>query len=134
MATEGLHRHPRLLFFLRYWLPLIGYVGLIFTLSAQPNLQSPLPFENSDKLIHACEYGLLGLLLHALARASRPERPAAAVALVALAAGMAIGACDENFQRLTPGRSCDLFDWFADTAGVTAAQVIALAWARHRED
>jgi VanZ family protein len=132
--ARGLTRHPNLLFFLRYWLPLIGYVGLIFSLSAQPYLQSPLHFHESDKLIHCCEYGGLGILLIAMLRASNPARPVIVSSLLAVAAGMAIGAGDENFQRLIPGRQCDLFDWFADSTGVILAQAAAYVFARLREN
>ncbi len=131
--ASGLHRHPGLLFFLRYWLPLLGYVGLIFTLSAQPYLQPPLHFHESDKLMHLLEYGGLGVLLISMLRASNPARPPAVSALMAVACGMAIGAADENFQRAIPGRVCDLHDWFADSAGVVLAQLGALAWARLQE-
>jgi VanZ family protein len=131
--ASGLYRRHRLLFFLRYWLPLLGYVGLIFTLSAQPYLQGPLHFHNADKLEHLCEYGGLGLLLIAMLRASNPARPVIISVLLAVACGMAIGAADENFQRLTPGRSCDLYDWFADSTGVILAQCVAWIWARSQE-
>jgi VanZ family protein len=128
--ASGLYGRPRLLFFLRYWLPLLGYVGLIFTLSAQPYLQSPLPFHNSDKLIHASEYGGLGILLLAMLRASNPARPRWASTLMAVLCGMTIAAGDENFQRLIPGRSCDFFDWLADSSGLLLSQGAAWLWAR----
>ena len=121
------------MFFLRYWLPLIGYVGLIFTLSAQPYLHPPLQFHNSDKLMHLLEYGGLGVLLISMLRASNPARAMWISVALAVACGMAIGAGDENFQRLTPGRSCDLFDWFADSTGVVLAQCAAWVWARFQE-
>ena len=128
--ASGLHGHPRLLFFLRHWLPLIGYLGLIFTLSAQPYLQPPLHFHNSDKLMHLMEYGGLGVLLISMLRASNPSRALWISVALAVACGMCVGAADENFQRLIPGRSCDLYDWFADSTGVVLAQVAAGVWAR----
>jgi len=131
--ASGLSRHPNLLFFLRYWLPLIGYVGLIFTFSAQPNLPAPLPFENGDKICHLVEYGGLGVLLIAMLRASNPRRHVLVSSLLAVAGGLAIGAGDENFQRLIPGRQCDLYDWIADGTGVVLAQLAAFVWARLRE-
>jgi VanZ family protein len=130
--ASGHHRHPGLLFFLRYWLPLLCYVGLIFTLSAQPYLKPPLHFHESDKLMHTLEYGGLGVLLLSMLRASNPARPRLVSALLAVTCGMTIGAGDEQFQRLIPGRMCDLFDWLADSSGVVLAQLAAFAWWRLR--
>ena len=118
---------------LRFWLPLLAYIAMIFTLSAQPNLHPPLHFQNSDKVIHMCEYGVLGLLLYRLVRAQGWARRRDVAALIVLGAGMAIGALDERFQFYIPGRSCDLFDWLADSLGVGLAQVISLAWTEWRE-
>jgi VanZ family protein len=131
--ASGLSRHPNLLFFLRYWMPLIGYVGLIFTLSAQPHLQAPLPFHNGDKVCHLTEYAGLGVLLIAMLRASNPRRHVLVSSLLAVSAGLAIAAGDENFQRLIPGRSCDLYDWFADGTGIVLSQLAVAVWARQRE-
>ena len=58
MAQEA----PRSVF-VRFWLPVVAYVGLIFTLSAQPGLQPPMHFQYADKVAHICEYGVLGFLL-----------------------------------------------------------------------
>ena len=34
------------------------------------------------------------------------------------------GALDENYQRLTPGRTPDIWDWVLDTIGVLLAAII----------
>jgi VanZ family protein len=119
--------------FPRYWLPLIAYVAMIFTLSAQPHLQPPLHFQNSDKVMHLSEYGVLGLLLYRLVRAMGWASRRDVAALLVLAMGMAIGGADERFQSIIPGRSCDVFDWLADSLGVGLAQVVSLAWTEWRE-
>jgi len=112
--------------FFQFWLPLLAYVALIFTLSAQPYLKPPLQFENSDKVMHLLEYGGLGILLLRVVRSSQPRRGLAAIA--ALAIGMALGALDEKFQAFIPGRDSSVFDWLADSVGVGLAQVLGLAW------
>ena len=117
--------------FARYWLPVLAYLAVIFSLSAQPNLTPPLRFQNSDKLYHLAEYGGLGLLL---ARALRPELPGArpiAVASLAVLIGSGVGAADERFQASVPGRDSSPFDWTADTAGVALAQGV-FAWLARR--
>ena len=120
--------------FLRYWLPVTAYVSLIFFLSAQPYLQPPLHFQNSDKLMHFGEYGLLGLLLGRALHASLTGHDLVFASLLALAIGMAIAALDERFQAFIPGRDCSLFDWFADSTGGTFAQLVFLAFAREWRD
>ena len=54
--------------FLVYWGPVVGYAGLIFYFSAQPNPEDLLLsflFEDvSDKVLHAVEYGLLALVCY----------------------------------------------------------------------
>ena len=37
--------------FMGFWLPVLAYVTVIFALSTQPHLQSPLRFPNGDKLV-----------------------------------------------------------------------------------
>lgn len=117
----------------RYWLPVLAYVAVIFTLSAQARLAPPLHFQNSDKVMHLLEYGGLGLLLSRAVRASLPGRTWVATALFTVALGMAVGACDEKFQSYVPGRESSVFDWFADSTGIVFAQIAFLAFARERE-
>jgi VanZ family protein len=120
--------------FVRYWLPVLGYVSVIFVLSAQPGLQSPLRFQNGDKVMHLLEYGGLGLLFARAVLASFPARPWVFVSLLALFTGLGIGAGDEYFQSYIPGRESSVFDWLADGTGLTLAQLAYLALAREPED
>ena len=112
--------------FMRYWLPVLVYLTVIFSLSAQPNLKPPMRFQNSDKVWHLLEYGGLGLLLGRALRSGLGGRAALAAAGAALAIGSVIGAVDETFQRSIPGRESSVLDWAADTAGVTLAQGLIL--------
>jgi VanZ family protein len=116
--------------FVRHWLPVLAYVSIIFVLSAQPNLQPPLTFQNSDKLVHVLEYGGLGLLFAWALRATTPARSWTFVSLVALGTGLCIGAGDEYFQSFIRGRESSVFDWLADGSGLTLAQLAYLAFAR----
>ena len=47
--------------------------------------------------------------------------------LLALALGLGIGAADERFQSIIPGRDCSLFDWMADAGGLILGQLAYLA-------
>jgi VanZ family protein len=120
-------------FLARFWLPVGAYVSLIFFLSAQPGLQPPLHFQNSDKLSHLLEYGGLGLLLVRALRASLPARRWAFVVLLTLGIGLGIAAGDEYFQSFVPDRDSSVFDWLADGTGLTFAQLAFLALAREPE-
>jgi len=113
-----------------FWLPVLAYVCLILTLSAQPHLKVPLNFNNADKLCHLLEYGALGFLLaRALRGTLRVRRPALA-AMMAIVIGSAIGAGDEYFQSFVPGRDSSVYDWMADTTGVILAQIAYMIGAR----
>ena len=107
--------------FQRYWLPVVIYLGVIFTISAQPNLQPPLAGRFLDKLYHALEYAGLGVLL---ARALRGGRGPMSVGIAAraVAVGILVGIADEIFQSYVPGRISSPYDALADTAGVLLAQ------------
>jgi VanZ family protein len=105
-------------------IPALAWAGLIFWLSSQTHLPSAIfLFAGIDKLFHAVTYGILALLLlWALPRTAR--RPA----LLAMALASAYGVSDELHQALVPGRSPDVVDWLADTAGAA----LALGWWRVR--
>ena len=116
---------------MRYWLPVLVYLTVIFSLSAQPNLTPPLQFRNSDKLYHLLEYGGLGFLITRALRAGVAVGPAFAVAGAGLVLGSLVGAVDETFQRSIPGRESSALDWAADTAGAALAQSLILWLARN---
>ena len=110
--------------FLRYWLPVLAYVGVIFILSAQPGLKPPLKFEYSDKVAHILEYGGLGVLL-ARALITLPRMRSLALAgLSAVAIGTGVAAADELFQSTVPNRDSSVYDLIADTIGLSVGQVI----------
>jgi VanZ family protein len=112
------------------WLPVLVYVAIIFTLSAQPYLAPPFRFRNGDKVAHTLEYGGLGVLLVRAMRSRRGwDRPLAA-GLAALVIGLGIAAADEKFQSFIPGRDSSLFDWMADAGGLILGQLAYLAMRR----
>src|SRR5262245_7919181 len=97
--------------FISAWLPVLAYVALIFILSSQPGLKPPFRWSNGDKLAHTLEYGGLGFLLVRALRTGPTGMGPVAGGLAALAIGMAIGASDETYQRLVPGRESSVLDW-----------------------
>ena len=99
------------------WLPAILWAGTLFFLSAQSSLPSIAPaVPDFDKVEHFGVYGLLGILvIDAVRRSSTLTLPKAV--LVAILITSAYGASDEFHQRFVPNRSCDVWDWTADTIG-----------------
>lgn len=96
---------------IRRWAPLAAWAAAIFVLSSFSKLPEPPGPLGWDKLQHAAAYGVgAALAAHALWRS--PRWPTLALALVSL-----YGVSDEIHQSFVPGRSCDVFDWVADTTG-----------------
>jgi VanZ family protein len=125
LAHDGTRRT-----FVRYWLPVLAYVSLIFILSAQPGLRPPFKFEASDKVAHILEYGGLSFLLaRALITLPRLESLLlAGLSAVLLGAGIAVA--DECFQSTIPNRDSSVYDWIADTLGLSLAQVVTVWFKR----
>jgi VanZ family protein len=120
--------------FTRYWLPVLAYVALIFTLSSLPGLQAPVDLGLSDKFVHATEYGLLGFLIVRALRGSNTIDASAPAAMASVLIGLLVALADELYQSLVPGRRSDPLDYAADATGlVTAAGLfLLLRWVRLR--
>jgi VanZ family protein len=112
----------------RRWLPPVGFALAIVAESSQAAVTVPTGLWNGDKLVHFLAFGLLGTVI---LRALRIER-AWLRALVVAAIASLFGASDEIHQAFTPGRSCDVLDWVADTLGATTAAAAYLWWPAYR--
>jgi len=103
------------------WTLWVGYAGLIFYLSSQqlgPILSGFPP--NTDKLIHATEYAVFGVLTYlALGTSRRSWRGQWLHLVLAIAIGIAYGVSDEFHQSFVPTRDSDPRDVVADTIGTT---------------
>ncbi len=108
----------------RPWIwPLLVAVA-IFAASSQSRIAAP-GFAHADKAGHFLVYGLLATLLARLGRGPR-------ALWLALLATSAYGASDEWHQYFVPGRSCDVMDWLADTAGGALAIACYHGWPWYR--
>jgi VanZ family protein len=114
--------------FLRCWLPVIVWAGVIFALSSIPSLDTGLGTWDTvlRKCAHLTEYAVLGLLL---ARALGRELPA-------LVIGIAYAASDELHQHFVAGRHASPVDVAIDAAGLAAGiavlRLVAAAGRRER--
>jgi VanZ family protein len=102
-------------FFIRYWIPLLGYAALVLFLSTQPAPKLPR-FDISDKFIHVVEYTAMGMLLFRLvSREYQLKGPTLWLTHILILAAFAFG--DELLQSFIPSREMSLLDWLADMAG-----------------
>jgi VanZ family protein len=102
------------------WLPPVALMGLIFFLSAQPDLSSGLGAWDVllRKLAHASVYAVLFLLWWRALRDTAPEtRGVAAAWLIAIA----YSATDEWHQTFVTGRHGSPLDVLIDAGGASAA-------------
>ena len=96
--------------FLRNWLPVLVWAGLIFGFSSVPDLGTGLGGWDLvlRKIAHAAEYAMLGALL---ARATGRTG-------LAFAIGTLYAVSDEIHQSFVPGRMGSPLDVAIDAAGV----------------
>lgn len=113
------------------WLPPLGWMGVIFLLSAQSTLPHPAqPWLSIllEQLGHALAYGILAwLFLWALRGDGSASAPLRIVSVVLAAV---YGASDEIHQAFVPGRHPSLLDLLTDGAGASLAML--LDWRRRR--
>jgi len=102
------------------------WMALIFYLSHQPGLQTPMLFSGQDKVLHAAVYAVLGLLLLAAQPRQTQGYSWRQMGISVLIASL-YGLSDEIHQHFVPGRSPEVLDWAADSAGALIA-VSLLAW------
>lgn len=115
-----------------YWLPAVAVASLIFWLSSRTSLPPVGPaFPHLDKIEHAMIYALLGgWIIWALRRGHGLALPK--VLVLAMLLTSAYGASDEIHQRYVPPRTCEVWDWLADTAGGALAAAAFLIYESRR--
>ena len=122
-ARDWLQKRP----VLHTWLPLIAWMGLIFYLSAQPDLPHPgggwadLLFSSGA---HAFVFGVLAVLW---ARALEGRRRAL---WIAFALTVLYALSDEFHQAFVPGRTPDPLDLLCDGLGALAGLAVWRWWPR----
>ncbi|HIE37645.1 MAG TPA: hypothetical protein EYP77_00985 [Anaerolineae bacterium] len=106
------------------WLPALAWMGLIFALSAQPDLpHAPRPWLDTllKKGGHAVAYGVLAwLYLRALRGSSARDQARPMAALLAVAYALT----DELHQAFVPGRHPSPVDVLIDGAGALLAMAL----------
>lgn len=94
---------------------LILYCVLIYWLSDQSSLPTPGSFPHMDKVIHAGAYFVMATF--ALRAFRHLTNSQIILILSSLIFCSLYGFSDEWHQSFVPGRTSDINDWIADTAG-----------------
>jgi VanZ family protein len=105
--------------FLRYVLPLVVFMGVIFYLSSREAFPIVMPewVYYFDKFVHAAIFGFLALLfIRNWIRGDIAVFTMQAFVATVVFASL-YGITDEFHQRFVPGRTPDVLDWVADTTG-----------------
>jgi VanZ family protein len=140
----------------RPWLPVVLWMGFIFTMSTslgasdntsrfiEPLLRALLPHaapETIDwahflirKAGHLTEYAILALLLRRALRATlHPGSSGLKVSALALLIAAAYASTDEFHQTFVPGRTPSPHDVLIDTTGAFVALAVAAVWQKRHE-
>jgi glycopeptide antibiotics resistance protein len=100
-----------------YWLPIVVYVALIFSLSSMSFLPVRFPFRHFDKVLHFAEYTLLAVLVARALGSLNHLRSWWIIILLTFFFCAILGAIDEVFQATVPNRVSDVVDVLADSLG-----------------
>ena len=104
------------------WAPVVGFMGLLYFLSARSDLVLSTP-PGWDKVLHAGAYALLaGLSLRAFHGGL--GRLALWPTVFALLLTIAYGMLDEVHQSRVAGRDASVLDWAADVFGAALSVVV----------
>ena len=118
-AASGSRRTAILV--LAYWLPVVAYIAVIFSVSSVNGKNIPNAFPNMDKFAHLLEYSLLGLLLGRAIRFTMTGRGRVAASIATIVVGALVGMSDEIYQRGVPNRHSDIRDWLTDVAALSVS-------------
>lgn len=109
--------------FLKYWVPLYLYAGVIFYMSSLPHPLPRVSIPYFDKFLHIIEYAVFGILAARAFKNSPREALHRNFKILTILAVLVYGASDEFHQLFVSCRDCNVFDLMADLAGGTMGAV-----------
>lgn len=112
--------------FLLYWLPVLIWAGIIFTLSSIPSLKSGFAEDFIlRKIAHALEFAIFAFLIfRAILAQSKPSANHFKVILLAFSLSLFYAFSDEFHQLCVLGRHGSIWDVGIDTIGILIASVL----------
>lgn len=96
----------------------LGAVAVFWASSIPGHSLPDLSILSADKLLHALVYAVLAWLGIMSIRSVRPALQLKRVYLITLSINALYGASDEWHQYFVPNRSCEIYDFLADLAGI----------------
>jgi VanZ family protein len=103
--------------FIRFWFPAFIYSGIIFIASSIPDVRTPLPEFEFDKLLHVIEYVPFGFLVVRAMRGTWASMAGKTLGGWVVLLSFLYAASDEYHQLFVHGRDIGGFDLVADTVG-----------------
>ena len=120
--------------FLRYGVPFLVYVTLIFSLSSLSVGGAVEKLPLSDKVIHFFEYSLLPVLSFRLFVFLQPWKKWTRHYFAAgIIISLVIAAADEWYQSHVPSRMMDAYDFLADSMGILTSALLWFVWRMYRK-
>lgn len=113
--------NKQLIFFIKFWLPVLIWCSVIYYFSSVPNLKSDLSSELDfvlRKIAHMSEYGILTFLFFRAAAQKLSHRKSIVFSIIF---SISYSLTDEYHQLFVAGRSGSLMDVFIDTIGIFSA-------------
>lgn len=109
--------------FSKYWLPVLIYAIIIFSISAIPGKKIPPLFKGQDILFHIFEYTVFALLIKRALKGSNPGISGAKTLFWVFFLALAYASSDELHQASIPGRCPSISDMVYDGIGVLIANI-----------
>jgi len=109
----------------KFGLPAIVIAVGIFIASHQSKIEIPeIVPEFNDKLLHALAYLIFGITIILALKKNHPQITRAKCFTLLLLIGGLYGMSDEIHQHFIPGRTADVYDWFADVTGILLSYIV----------
>jgi VanZ family protein len=101
----------------RYWLPVLFWMGFIFYMSSKTGQELPSLFPFQDIAFHFCVYTALAWHFGRALSSEAPKLDSFKIVCLCGVFGLLYGISDEFHQLFVSGRTCDIFDVNIDTIG-----------------
>ncbi len=103
--------------FIKYWLPVLVFMGFIFYASSIPGSNIPSLFPFQDIAFHLFVYLILAFLFARALKNTYSNITPSKIILFTIIFGVAYGLTDELHQAFVPYRCVSSFDVFIDSVG-----------------